>query len=147
MERSSSSNGLVVQSKVSLTRHTPDGFAAGTCLTLGEAGRGERLIAIPDALFKLVTREADGGGEVEVPGFIYPQEDGTYGRKPYRHEGYLARVDSIEALTGLDLLIGVGERVQRKVESVRPERLWPVEGRYFTEGCKGSRRHVAALGR
>jgi uncharacterized protein with HEPN domain len=95
---------------------------------------------------EVVIRESDSGGEVEVLGFIYPQEDPAYGWKPYRHEGYLASVDSIEALTGLDLLTGIGEGGQREMESVRLEQLWPVEGEYFTEGCKGSRSPVAALG-
>ena len=66
--------------------------------------RGERRVAIPDALFKVVIREAGDGGVVEVPGFIYPQEDPAYSRKPYQHEDYLASVDSIEALTGMNLL-------------------------------------------
>ena len=54
-------------------------------------------------------------------------------------------IDSIEALTGLDLLAGVSEGVQREVESVRPEQLWSLEREYFTEGCKRSRHRVAAL--
>jgi len=75
--------------------------------------------------------------------FIYPQEDAGYEREPYENERYLASVDSIEALTGLDLLAGVSERGQRKVEHVRPERVWPLGEGDFAEGCKRSRGYVA----
>ena len=101
---------------------------------IGEPEKGERGVAVPDALFKVVVKESEGLEGVDVLGFVYPQEDAAYERGPYAHERYLASVDSIEGLTGLDLLAGVSERGQREVESVRPERVWPVGEGDFTEG-------------
>ena len=66
-----------------------------------------------------------------------------YNRGPYPHEKYLASIDSIEALTGLDLLSVLEEERQQTVEATQPAVLWPVEGRYFSEGCKRSRSYVA----
>ena len=52
-------------------------------------------------------------------------------------------LDSIEALIGLDFLASMSEIGQREIQSVQPARLWPVEGEYFTEGCKRSKGYVA----
>ena len=113
---------------------------------IGESEKGERGVAIPDALFKVVIKESEDPERVDVLGFVYPQEDAGYGRGPYAHERYLASMDSIEALTGLDLLAGVNEVMQQEVESVRPAQLWSVEGEDFTEGCKRGRSYVVADG-
>lgn len=111
---------------------------------IGEPEKGERRVAVPDALFKVVVRESGEADRPEVLGFIYPQEDAGYERGPYAHERYLVSLDSIEALTGLDLLSGLSEPIQREVESGQPERVWMVGEKYFTEGCKRSRNYASA---
>jgi hypothetical protein len=55
---------------------------------------------------------------------------------------YLANVDRTEALKGLDLLVVMSEQGQTEVESVGPERMWPVGEGDFTEGCRGSRGYM-----
>jgi endonuclease G, mitochondrial len=110
---------------------------------LGEPEKGERHIAIPDALFKVVVKASGDSGRPDVLGFIYPQEDAPYARGPYPHEQYLASIDSIEDLTGLDLLSTLDEKDQKTVETRRLATLWPAEGRYFSEGCKRSRSYAA----
>jgi len=111
---------------------------------LGEPEKGERSIAIPDALFKLVIRESGDPDRLDVLGFIYPQEDAAYIRGPYPHEKYTASIDSVEALTGLDFLSLLSAERQREIEPRRAMILWPVEGRYFSEGCKRSRSYADA---
>jgi len=86
-----------------------------------------------------VVKESGDSEKPDVLGFIYPQENAPYDRGPYPHERYLASIDSIETLTGLDLFSILGEDRQRIIESGQPATLWPVEGRYFSEGCKRSR--------
>jgi len=71
-------------------------------------------------------------------------EKGQSTRGPYVHERYLASVDNIEGLTGVDLLTGVSERGQREMERVRRERVWSEREEYFAEGCRRSRSYVVA---
>jgi endonuclease G, mitochondrial len=106
---------------------------------IGEREKGERLAAVPNALFKVVIKESGDPQQPDVLGFVYPQEDEVYRRGPYPHERFLVSVDYIEKLTGLDFLTTLDKEDQASIEAGRPRELWSVEGRFFTEGCKRSR--------
>jgi len=89
---------------------------------LGEPEKGEMLIAIPDALFKIVVRETDDPKHPEVLAFIYPQ---TVARqKNYDHTPYLTSVDVIEEKTGLDLLTVLPNSIEDKIESEVATSIW-----------------------
>lgn len=83
---------------------------------LGEAEKGEMLIAIPDGAFKIIIRE--DGDCLKVLAFIYPQHEEGYGRGPYDHEKYQVSVDEIEALTGLDF------KFPENLESTAATEIW-----------------------
>jgi len=83
---------------------------------LGEPDKGEMLIAIPDAAFKIVIR---GDGDCpKVLAFIYPQDGAGYGRGPYDHQKYLVSVDQIEQVTGLDF------KLPESLESFTASQIW-----------------------
>lgn len=89
---------------------------------LGEAHKGETLIAIPDALFKIIVRE-DGDG-IAALAFIYdqdiPRQTGAYDHLPH-----LASIDEIEQLTGHDFLAILADDVEVPLESETADALWP----------------------
>jgi endonuclease G, mitochondrial len=88
---------------------------------LGE--EGEVPVAIPDAFFKIVVREADG--HPQVLAFIYPQEGIGYKAKGgYDQVPYLTSVDIIEALIGLDFFPTLPEKEQVEIERIIQVRLW-----------------------
>ena len=92
--------------------------------------KGERKVAVPDAVFKIVTRDktadekngaiTENGGDPEVLAFLYPQLGPGYfcPSDDYRHQRFLTTVEEIEKLTGLDFKLG--ESVKRK----RAKVLW-----------------------
>ena len=45
---------------------------------IGDAEKGERLVAVPDALFKIVVREDDSTAGIDVLAFVYPQVGARY---------------------------------------------------------------------
>ena len=84
------------------------------------------MVAIPDAFFKIVVREGDGG-EVEVLAFNYPQRGVGYRvKKPetYNHIPYLTNVDAIEHFTGLDFLTALPDEMESEVEKKTAVELW-----------------------
>jgi DNA/RNA endonuclease G (NUC1) len=84
------------------------------------------MVAIPDAFFKIVVREGDGG-EVEVLAFNYPQRGVGYRvKKPetYNHIPYLTNVDAIEHFTGLDFLTALSDEMESEVEKKTAVELW-----------------------
>lgn len=84
---------------------------------------GEVLVAIPDAFFKIVVKEA--GGCLEVLAFLYPQEGIDYKRRGgYDHTRYLTSIDIIEELTGLDFFSAVSEDIETEIEEIIQIRLW-----------------------
>lgn len=122
---------------------------------------GERRIAVPDAVFKIVVREIDAERQsndreseketLEVLAFLYPQlGPGYFGDSDdYRHERFLTSVDEIEELTGLDFLIPSREGSretpsERRIERRRAEQLWSpnvVDSRskeLFLTGCRAN---------
>ena len=114
---------------------------------------GERKVAVPDAVFKIVVRyktkeeknRADGIDREmpEVLAFLYPQLGPEYfsfllscgDTRDYRHARFLTTVDEIEKLTGLDF------RLPEILEGIRAAALWeprvvdPKNRELFLPGC------------
>ncbi len=107
---------------------------------IGEREKGERLAAVPDALFKVVIKDSGDRQRPDVLAFVYPQEDAAYKRGPYPHERFLVSMDGIEALTGLDFLTKLVEKNQRAIEATQVDPLWGVANEFFSEGCRSSTR-------
>ena len=97
---------------------------------------GERKVAVPDAVFKVVVRDKPK----RVLAFLYPQMGPEYflpcsDNRNYRHERFLTTVDEIEKLTGLDF------RLPEMLEGARADSLWDPgvvdlkNRRLFLSGC------------
>jgi endonuclease G len=85
---------------------------------------GEVPVAVPDAFFKIVVKDAFNGG-LDVLAFIFPMEGGDdYGSSNADITPYLTSVDVIEALTGLDFLTNVDDDVETQVEKITATELW-----------------------
>ena len=85
-------------------------------------------MAVPDAFFKIVVKDALNGG-LDVLAFILPMYGGDdYGSSNADLTPYLTSVDTIEALTGLDFLTNVNEEREKKVERIVQTKLWPTDG-------------------
>ncbi|HEV7280401.1 MAG TPA: DNA/RNA non-specific endonuclease [Pirellulaceae bacterium] len=84
---------------------------------------GEMPVAVPDAFYKIVVKETEGGG-VDVLAFLVPQH-GVANFSSSKHPliPYLTSVDTIEALTGLDFLTNVAGA--EELERVSEIELWP----------------------
>lgn len=95
--------------------------------SLGQRELGEVMVAIPDAFFKIVLREAVGSGP-ETLAFIYPQRGRDY-KHPgdYDHTPFLTNVRAIEHFTGLDFLTSLPDDIEERVERKTATELWPVE--------------------
>lgn len=108
--------------------------------TIGDTAQGEFPVAVPDALFKLVVREtAEPAAPVEVLAFLYPQEGSGYAKGPFHQKRFLATVDEVERLTGLDFLTALPDGEEEEVEGRRATELWPVEEKDFVRECGGRR--------
>lgn len=101
---------------------------------IGDEVKGERLVAVPDALFKIVVRDAEPPGAVESLAFLYPQLGPRYyaQRTEFEHERFLTTIAEIENLTGLDFPSLNSQRTRRA------EGLWPTRQEEFLTGCVGS---------
>ena len=115
---------------------------------------GERKIAVPDAVFKIVIRDKTGEEKnnaaardretPEVLAFLYPQlGPGYFGpSKDYRHARFLTTVDEIETLTGLDFKPSANATIEKRVERWRATALWDPpavdlkQRRLFLSGCR-----------
>ena len=115
---------------------------------------GERRVAVPDAVFKIVIRDktddeknkatARNRNAPEVLAFLYPQlGPGYFGpSKDYRHQRFLTTVDEIEKLTGLDFKLSEDQTIERRVERQRATALWEPavvdlkQRRLFLSGCR-----------
>ena len=107
---------------------------------VGDTDKGERAVAVPDALFKIVVREdrSSDGAEPEVVAlaFIYPQLGPWYHKakselpaRSFRHDRFLTTIGEIEELTGLSF---------PKLKSLKeqlPQELWPVSEEQFIAPC------------
>lgn len=85
---------------------------------------GEIPVAVPDALFKIVSRKPRGQDAPEVLAFIYEQSGPGYRRSPFDHESHLVSVDEIEDYTGLDFFADMDTDIQDQIESVVANTLW-----------------------
>lgn len=103
---------------------------------LGERRKNEFQVAIPDALFKIVVRQAGNGEEPEVLAFLYPQEGEGYAKKPFDHRSRLVSVDSIENATGLDFLTILPDGKENRIEAAPAASLWPVSEEDFLRECR-----------
>ncbi len=93
---------------------------------IGDAG--EVKVAVPDAFYKIVVKDAVNGG-LDVLAFIFPMFGGDdYGSSKADLKPYLTSVDTIEALTGLDFLFNVNDEIETKVEQIVQTELWPTDG-------------------
>ena len=101
---------------------------------IGDTDKGERRVAVPDALFKIVVREGDSPGGMESLAFLYPQLGARYyaKRTEFAHERFLTTIAEIEKLTGLSLPSLKSQRTQRA------NKLWPSKQEDFLTGCAGS---------
>lgn len=86
---------------------------------IGEVDKGEFLIAVPDAFFKIIVREIEG--ELDVLSFIFPQD--TH-RKDKDHLKYAVSVDEIEERTGLEFFTSLGNDVEESLEVEKAIKLW-----------------------
>lgn len=82
---------------------------------------GDTGIDVPNKFYMLVV--AQDGYDVRALAVILPY-DVPYGAYAAR---YLASVDELEALTGLDFLSGLPEFIGSPLEAQLPTRLWPVK--------------------
>lgn len=104
---------------------------------LGEIG--EIPAAIPDALFKVVVKDSRERERPDVLGFIYPQEGPGYKKgSQYQHTLYMATVDSVERLTGLNFLTALPDSIEETIESIRSQDLWGMDGRLMGNEQEGS---------
>ena len=107
---------------------------------VGDADKGEAMVAVPDALFKIVVREeqAADGGEAEpvALAFLYPQLGPWYhlakSETPegdYRHDRFLVTIGEIEELTGLSFSKLKG------LKHALGGALWPVSDDQLVPAC------------
>ena len=101
---------------------------------IGDEDKGERPVAVPDALFKIVVRDSNSPGAVESLAFLYPQLGPRYyaQRSAFEHERFLTTIAEIENLTGLDFPTLESQQTRRA------EELWPTRQEDFLTGCAGS---------
>lgn len=88
-------------------------FDRSPAIWLGQDG--EKKVAVPDALYKIVIRE--DRGTVRALAFIIPNIIPSDEKDPAK---YLTSVDRVEALTGLDFLTALSSEEQALVESGTP---------------------------
>jgi DNA/RNA endonuclease G (NUC1) len=105
---------------------------------------GEVPVAIPHALFKIVTKESSQSTIPEVLAFIYPQQHPIYYKSgncnaddTYEHERFLTSVEAIENLTGLTFFrnVPMTDEQRDQVKRSVADDLWPVEDEYFGISC------------
>ena len=101
---------------------------------IGNEDKGERRVAVPDALFKIVVRNGSSPGAVDSLAFLYPQLGARYyaRRTEFAHERFLTTVAEIERLTGLSFASLKSQRTQQA------EEIWPAKQEDFLTGCAGS---------
>jgi len=103
---------------------------------LGEPEKGEMLVAVPDAFFKIIIRYTRDSDELEVLGFIYPhainQSDNKKksSTKPYPHNKFLVSINEIERLTGLTFLTILPTGEQNLLKQNAVNEIWDDPGEY-----------------
>lgn len=105
-------------------------------LWLGEAEKGEKLVAVPDAFYKIIIRESEDPNKSHVIAFIYPHAiQPSNNRKKsstqeYPHNKFLVSVDDIENHTGLDFFVSLTESEQKAIEEEAATDVWTDPGEY-----------------
>lgn len=100
---------------------------------IGEVDRGEKRVAVPDQLFKVVIRNDDG---LNVLAFVSDNVTEPKNFEP-DHVSSLRSVSKIEHLTELNFT-KLPAALKKKTE----QRLWPVSTDDFSSGCKGKRMSI-----
>ncbi len=99
-------------------------------LWLGE--EGEKLIAIPDAFYKIIISDSLPMAEPQVQAFIYPHAiRPSDNHKEYNHRKFLVSVDDIEKRTGLNFFTVLSEDEQAIIESQPAWDVWDDPGSYY----------------
>ena len=113
---------------------------------------GERNVAVPDALYKIVIREKTGieknaasdkeKNDPEILVFLYPQlGPGYYGKKKdFRHERFLTTLEEVERVTKLTFFaeadsVSLDDTALKRLRKQRAEMLWPTEEENFIDAC------------
>lgn len=82
----------------------------------------EKKVAVPDAFYKIIIQEKEG--QLDVLAFMYPHLEKYTRKRPYHHAKYLVSVNFIELHTGLNFFTALEDKLEERIESRRPERLW-----------------------
>jgi DNA/RNA endonuclease G (NUC1) len=105
-------------------------------LWLGEKDKNEKLVAVPDAFYKIIIREDEDEDLPVVLAFSYPhaikqsdnrKDDDT---DEYPHDEFLVGVDEIERLTGLDFFTTLSEDDQETIEEDAATEIWEDPGEF-----------------
>lgn len=91
---------------------------------IGEVSKGELPVAIPDGLFKIVIKDSDVSGEIDILAFYYPHEGRGYSKGPHDHSKRMVSIDWIEKRTGLDFLTSLDDEYEIKVERKKNKPMW-----------------------
>jgi len=87
---------------------------------------GEVPVAVPDAFFKIVIKDAEQPGRIDVLAFLVPMYgDGDHSKRNANITPYLTSIDTIEALTGIDFLTAIEDSTESEIEMKIFTRLWP----------------------
>ena len=78
---------------------------------------GEKMAAIPDALFKIIIRE--NGGNTEVLAFVIPN---IIKETDMVLENFLTTVDYVEEITELNFLTALPDDIQKELEKTKREK-------------------------
>ena len=73
---------------------------------------GDNRVAVPASFWKVVCRKDLLSGEYHAVGFLFPNKE-----TDRSYDSFAVPIDSIETLTGLDLLTNLPEEQQQKLES------------------------------
>lgn len=92
---------------------------------IGEEVKEEKLVAVPDALFKIVVKDSGDPRHPDVLAFLYPQDVERTSGEGYDHTDYLVSVDRIERKTGLDFFTTLTPDEQDVIERRKARALWP----------------------
>ena len=105
-------------------------------LWLGEEEKGEKLVAVPDAFYKIIIRKSDDPKKPHVLAFIYPHaikpsdNRKKSSSKKYPHKKFLISVDEIEKHTGLDFFTNLSNAKQQAIEANPAAQVWDDPGEY-----------------
>lgn len=103
---------------------------------LGEKEKNEKMVAVPDAFYKIIIRKDSNATLLDVMAFIYPhaipQSDNrkVSSKKGYPHKKFLVSVDEIEQLTGLNFFTTLSDSVQNAIEKDAASDVWKDPGEY-----------------